>query len=78
MAEEQKPDNEPVEPGKSNAGPDTPDKTKTRIHLSHDGLFKAAFDNKHLAESFARENLPAEITNAQKHDLYLGETCAEE
>jgi hypothetical protein len=66
MAEEQKPDNEPVEPGKSDGGPGTPGKTKTRIHLSHDGLFKAAFDNKHLTKSFTRKNLPAVITKDVK------------
>ena len=62
MSEEQKIMDEPVVPGKSNAGPGDPAQTKTRLHLSHDGLFKGAFYNQHLAESFARENLPVEIT----------------
>jgi hypothetical protein len=62
MAEEQKIMDEPVVPGKSNPAPGDPDQTKTRLHLSHDGFFKVNFHNKYLAESFARENLPAEIT----------------
>ena len=62
MTEEQKIMDEPAAPGKSNTGPGAPDQTKTRLHLSHDGLFKVTFHNRHLAESFARENLPVEIT----------------
>ena len=58
MSEEQKLTNEPeesTEPG-NNA------ETGTRIHLSHDGLFRIFFDKKNVAESFIKENLPAEIT----------------
>ena len=62
MLEGKKNDNEPPVPEENNAGPGQQDEDRPIIHLSHDGLFKVAFDNKNLAESFARENLPAEIT----------------
>jgi len=64
MTEEQKIMDDPVVQGKSDARPGDTDQTKTRIHLSHDGLFKITFYNRYLAESFARENLPMEITRA--------------
>jgi predicted transposase/invertase (TIGR01784 family) len=63
MVEEQKPDNEPVVPEGIDAEPGNKEEQVLRKHLSHDGLFRVAFDNKNVAESFARENLPGEITN---------------
>ena len=57
MAEEQKINNDNKPPG-----PENKDKRKFRIYLSHDGLFRVSFDKKKVAESFARENLPGEIT----------------
>ena len=57
MAEEQKINNDNKPPGHENK-----DKRKFRIYLSHDGLFRVSFDKKKVAESFARENLPGEIT----------------
>jgi hypothetical protein len=62
MVEEQKPDNEPVTPGENDAGPEDQQEQGLKKHLSNDGLFRIAFDNKDVAESFARENLPGEIT----------------
>ena len=58
MSEEQKLNNEPVE----STEPGNNDETGKRIHLSHDGLFRRFFDKKNVAESFIKENLPAEIT----------------
>jgi hypothetical protein len=58
MSEEQKLNNEPEE----STGPGNNDETGTRIYLSHDGLFRVFFDKKNVAESFIKENLPAEIT----------------
>ncbi len=57
MSEEQTIENEQEESAEQ--GPK--DKTGKRIHLSHDGLFRNTFDRKEVAESFLRENLPAEI-----------------
>jgi len=50
MTEEQKIMDDPIVPGESNARPGDPDQTKTRLHLSHDGLFKVAFHNRYLPE----------------------------
>ena len=58
MSEEKKLDNEPV----GSTEPGNKDETGTRIYLSHDSLFKVFFDKKNVAESFIKENLPAEIT----------------
>ncbi len=56
MPEEKKlNNNEPPEPEEK-------DKRKFRIHLSHDSFFRVTFDKTKVAESFARENLPEEIT----------------
>jgi predicted transposase YdaD len=57
MPEEQKfnNNNEPPEP-------ENKDKRKFRVYLSHDGFFRISFDKNKVAESFARENLPEEIT----------------
>lgn len=63
MVKEQKPDNEPVVPEGIDAGPGNQQEQIIKKYLSHDGLFRVAFDNKKVAESFARENLPGEITN---------------
>ena len=62
MAEEQKLENEPVVPGGSDTWPGFLEEIRIKKYLSHDGLFRVTFDNKSLAESFVRENLPAEIT----------------
>jgi predicted transposase/invertase (TIGR01784 family) len=42
--------------------PENKDERKFRVYLSHDGFFRVSFDKNKLAESFARENLPEEIT----------------
>jgi predicted transposase/invertase (TIGR01784 family) len=63
MLEEQKnDDNEPIAPEESNVGPIDQEEKNIKKYLSHDGLFRFAFENKHVAESFTRENLPGEIT----------------
>ena len=62
MAEEQKLENEPVVPGGSDTWPGFLEEIRIKKYLSHDGLFRAAFENAELVESFTRENLPAEIT----------------
>jgi len=63
MLEEQKnDDNEPIAKEVSDAGPVNQEEKNIKKYLSHDGLFRFAFENKHVAESFARENLPGEIT----------------
>lgn len=59
MSEEQKLENEQA----ASAKKDPKDGDRKRIHLSHDGLFRTVFDKKEVAESFLRENLPAEITD---------------
>jgi hypothetical protein len=63
MVEEQKPDNKPIVPEGNDTGSGNQEEQGLKKHLSHDGLFRFAFDNKNVAESFARENLPGEITN---------------
>jgi len=61
MLEEQKnDDNDPVAPEGSDAGPGHQEKKNIKKYLSHDGLFRFAFENKNVAESFARENLPGD------------------
>jgi predicted transposase/invertase (TIGR01784 family) len=62
MSEEQKLNHEPVESAKCENGPGNQDEKDFKIYLSHDGLFRFSFDKKNVAESFARENLPVEIT----------------
>ncbi len=62
MSEEQKKVDEPATPVGIDAGAGSQEEVSQKIYLSHDGLFRVTFDNKNLAESFARENLPAEIT----------------
>jgi predicted transposase/invertase (TIGR01784 family) len=57
MSEEQILEAEQLE----SAEPGNSDKNTQKIHLSHDGLFRTTFDKKEVAESFIRENLPAEI-----------------
>ena len=62
MSEEQKLNHEPVESAKCENGPGNQDEKDFKIYLSHDGLFRFSFDKKNVADSFARENLPVEIT----------------
>ena len=62
MTEEKKSENEPVVPGGSDTWPGSLEEIRIKKYLSHDGLFRAAFENAKLVESFTRENLPAEIT----------------
>jgi predicted transposase/invertase (TIGR01784 family) len=62
MTEEKKPENEPMVPGGSDNWPGFLEEIRIKKYLSHDGLFRAAFENAELVESFSRENLPAEIT----------------
>jgi len=63
MSEEKKLNHEPLESTRCEPGDKSESETGFKIHLSHDGLFRFAFDKNNVAESFARENLPAEITN---------------
>ena len=62
MPEEQKHNHEPEESAGGDSVPGNQQEKDFKIHLSHDGLFRFSFDKKNVAESFARENLPAEIT----------------
>jgi predicted transposase/invertase (TIGR01784 family) len=64
MSEEQKSDLEPVVPegSGSNTGPGGLEEISIKKYLTHDGLFRVAFENPALVESFTRENLPAAIT----------------
>jgi predicted transposase/invertase (TIGR01784 family) len=62
MSEEKKFHNESVESTGYETEPGNQSETGIKIYLSHDGLFRFSFDKKNVAESFARENLPAEIT----------------
>jgi len=83
MLEEQKPNNEADVSNMKDTGPDDQTEPGLRKHLSHDGLFKFAFDNKKVAESFARENLPAEIikdldfsTMTQEKDTFIDQSLS--
>jgi len=87
MPEEQKPNNEVDITDTNDAGPGIEEEQDQyqglKKHLSHDGLFKFAFDNKNIAESFARENLPAEITKdldfssmTQDKDTFIDQTLS--
>ena len=64
MSEEQKSDIKPVVPegSGSNTVPGDLEEISIKKYLTHDGLFRVAFENPALVESFTRENLPVEIT----------------
>ena len=62
MSEEQKRYHEPEESAGCDNGSGYQPEKDLKIYLSHDGLFRFSFDKKNVAESFAREYLPAEIT----------------
>ena len=63
MVEEKKTDSNPLTTEAIDAGAEDQQEQGLKKHLSHDGLFRFAFDNKSVAESFARENLPGKIIN---------------
>ncbi|MGE5340376.1 MAG: Rpn family recombination-promoting nuclease/putative transposase [Candidatus Omnitrophota bacterium] len=62
MVDEQKHVNAPLIQEGEEPVPENQEEQKFKIYLSHDGLFKFAFDNQRIAESFARERLPKEVS----------------
>jgi predicted transposase/invertase (TIGR01784 family) len=71
MTEEQKCDNEPVkpvesaapaEPARSDAASGTQGKKIIKLYMSHDGIFRAAFEDEKVVKSFIMQYLPGEIT----------------
>jgi hypothetical protein len=62
MSEKQKLNHELVESAGCESKTGNQQEKDFKIYLSHDGLFGFSFDKKNVAESFVKENLPAEIT----------------